>query len=96
MIAEQLQNISKEELAMLAKELHLSRQCDSECKGWRLILAMVMEWESAQTVSQPGDCDAGSKKQFARALYNTSCNHKMSNESAELFKKVARAIDMTG
>ena len=96
MIAELLQNISEEDLAMLAEEIQLPKQCDSEWKGWRLILAMIMEWESAQAALQPKSCEAGSKKQFARVLYNTSCNPKMSSGSAELFNKVARAIDMTG
>ena len=80
---------------MLAKELGLSRQDAkfAEYKGWRLILAMIMDWESAQA-KIPTSCEAGSKKQFARLLYNVSL--ELPKESAELFKKVARKIDMTG
>lgn len=95
MIAKQLQNISEEALVMLAEKLGLSRQ-DFDYKGWRLILAMFLEWESAQAKKTPTSCEAGSKKQFARILYKISCELPESEASAELFKKVARAIDMTG
>ena len=91
MIAEELQNISEEDLAILAEELHVQHTPhDSECKG-KVILAMILEWE---TKLPRESCEAGSKKEFARVLYNDVSSK--TNESAELFKKVARAIDMTG
>ena len=96
MIAEELQNISEEDLAILAEELHVQHTPhDSECKG-KAILAMILEWESVQAKLPRESCtrEAGSKKEFARVLYN-DVSSKI-NESAELFKKVARAIDMTG
>ena len=95
MIAEELQNISEEDLAILAEELHVQHTPhDSECKG-KAILAMILEWEKSVQAKLPREsCEAGSKKEFARVLYNDVSSK--TNESAELFKKVARAIDMTG
>ena len=78
---------------MLAEELELSAQ-DSE--DWRLILDMIREWESAQAKKIPTSCEAGSKRQFARILYKVSCRLPKESEESNLFKKVARTIDMTG